>query len=386
MAKPKLLVLHNNRIGDTSSFLFVLDSLAERYDIDIVASKGNRFVFDHLKAHNKIRKIWQIDFEQPYYNSYRQSPKGFKFFVGLYLWAKGSICYLWLNRHWIIKLRGEKYNRIVNLSFLQNFLFKFLIKPTEIFMADDRVLFLPYFSSTYARKIENQQITKTIAEVFEACLQAHLSISPSIDLPISPDPEAEKASGAIVFHIGASYSGKRMSDESIVQLVKRLAETDRVILIDDPLCPNLNKAIYGKLPSEVEKITSSKSLPQLAYWVRKSKFWIAFDGGAAHYFMPFAKGVVLFGPQNPIKSRPYNGQLSPLGDSNGRARTDYYKSNWPSHDELVFYQPDLACRPCTKPACPNDHFAGISADYIVKQLSKYGWLDDASGRRLSLSA
>ncbi len=154
----------------------------------------------------------------------------------------------------------------------------------------------------------------------------YLRVLPHLNVPLNwdfdwlpPRPQIAAAvqqkwrpAGApwIILHPGARWLNKRWPVEYFVELVKRLAATEkswRFAILGSSNEADLGARIASSLPERCQDLTGQTSLPEMVEWIRFSQLMVTNDTGPMHVAAALGKPVVaLFGPTHPSRTGPYH--------------------------------------------------------------------------------
>jgi lipopolysaccharide heptosyltransferase II len=137
----------------------------------------------------------------------------------------------------------------------------------------------------------------------------------------------------IAINPGANTPNKRWEPENYVLVANRLMELFdvEIMLLGGPGEENIAQAIQGRITKDVTNLSGQLALNDLVYIISQSDLLITNDSGPMHIAAALKTPLVaIFGPENPIYTRPYTTE-------------DLYR--------IAFKGVD--CRPCQKKNCGN---------------------------------
>ena len=183
------------------------------------------------------------------------------------------------------------------------------------------------------------------------------SIEPSISLTISDERRdaareflrvkgIDFAKPLVAFGPGSTNSiAKRWPADQYAELADRLAETDaNIILVGGPDDRDAGESIISKMNSRVLNLIGETSLGEASAILSVCDLMISNDMGLAHLAPAVGtRTIVLFGPTNPVTTRP----LSELAK---------------------VIRVDVECSPCMLRDCPIDHrcMTRITVDQVFE--------------------
>ena len=98
----------------------------------------------------------------------------------------------------------------------------------------------------------------------------------------------------IIIYIGGSQDYRRLSIESMQEVISELAIQYNLYVFDDPDSSRLNTI---ELPSKYVTVLTGYSLQELSYISRSCVFYIGAEGGVSHYLSSHIKSLVIFSPK-----------------------------------------------------------------------------------------
>lgn len=163
---------------------------------------------------------------------------------------------------------------------------------------------------------------------------------PGKDIVKQSDIPTSHSAGFISIVIGATYETKKMPDQKLQELCKRIDHP--VILLGGREDFNAGEMIASVDPVKIYNACGKFNLNESADLLRQSKLVISHDTGLMHIAAALQKPIIsIWGNTSPVFGMyPYYGSKSPM-------------------QNLFFEVKGLRCRPCSKigyHVCPLEHF------------------------------
>lgn len=349
-----ILVNKADRIGDAIVALPFLLELKKYFQLTILTTKSNDFVFRDFFITNII-------LEKPRY-IYDELKAILKTFLLLFQKTDKNVpqydLYLDLNgiREIDLLLEMKKENKCKYYAGLNSGPFN---------------IFLDYAYKNNSMLFAKHHILETFMEIAHECFQLDIEVPDFIDLSSKmKQPEGlELNSLFVLVNISRSNNFKGPLVEFYAEIVKDLSLSKDInfFIMDDPGQPNMRtfRNLIGD-DKRVSYLNMDLSLWELLFIASKSMLYIGSDSGATNFLNLYTNAIIFYGSGLPIPFKPYSKNPYIKKEKNGLIVEETRTSK--GFIKKVIYKP-LWCRPCFEIGCRFKHCVQFDMQLIREEIA-----------------